>query len=231
MVSICKITKFAFEVMFLLHTFACVGQNVYNSKTVYYNMDTSRCADKAVRLCEGDKSHTSVGNSDSIGKHCKYKKSMVLPIVTVNDVKVTHVIDSCLTNAAKSDYLKFPDSSGYFIELLIFEKPDDSSMLEMIITPISNYYMSWTLANDINDVLYEWYGYREKNLQSCFFSNGILCVIASFGNVDYERAACLFPHTQSTIQLELFEPAVMKITTHGNTKSEYYYFKVCGSAN
>jgi len=215
--------------MAFFHTFECVGQNIYNSKSIYYNMDTLRCVENVALFRERNKTQNHAGNTDSIREwmYCTFKKNIDLPIVTVNNVEIIHIIDSCIIDAGESNYLKFPDSSGYFVELLIFEKSDDSSMSEMTITPISNYYMGWSLAHERNDVLYEWYGYREKNLRGCFFLNDILCVIATYANVDYKRASCLFSNTQSTIRLALFIPISLMVSLDNTWSKCEYQFENC----
>lgn len=221
-----KIIRIIIGGIVFLHAFECIGQNIYNSKTIYYNMDTLRCVDNVAQFSERNKTQNHAGNPDSISKwmYCEFKKNIDLPIVTVNDTEIIHLIDSCIIDAGKSNYLMFPDSSGYFVQLLIYEKSDDSLSLSMSITPISNYYMARTLADDRNDVLYEWYGYREKNLQGCFFLNNILCVIATYANLDYKRASCLFSHTQSTIRLALYDPIALFVSIKDTWSKCYYYF-------
>lgn len=192
-------------VMAFSRSFGCIGQNVYKSNIVYYNMDTARCVDYDARFWEGGKFNTYAGNPDSINLYCVLKKNLELPIVTINDDKIKSILDSCLTDAPKCNYLKFPDTSGYYVEILIGEKSNDSSMLDLSITPYSNYYMATSLGK--HEFFYEWFGYYEKNLRGCFFMNDILCVVISLCKMDYgEKASCLFSQTNSTLRLALFSP-------------------------
>lgn len=223
-----KIIRIIIGGIVFLHAFECIGQNIYNSKTIYYNIDTLRCVDNVAQLSERNKTQNHAGYPDSIKwMYFKFKENIDLPIVTVNNIEIIHLIDSCIIDAGKRNYLMFPDSSGYFVELLIFEKSDDSLSLDMSITPISNYYMGWSLAHERNDVLYEWYGHREKNLQGCFFLNNILCVIATYAGLDYKRASCLFSNTQSTIRLALFIPISLMVSLDNTWSKCEYQFENC----
>ncbi len=183
-------------------------------------MDTSRCVNKDTQFREEDRLNH---DSDS----CIFEKNIDIPVVTVNDDNIIHLIDSCLNDSYKCDYLLFPDSSGFFVELLIFDKTEDSLTLGLSITPISNYYMADILADWRNEVVYEWYGRNFKDVQGCFLYKGIVCVVTSFGSVDYDRASCLFSGTHSTIRIALFSPIVKKIT-QGVRPNYYYYFNECG---
>ena len=228
MESICKIVKATLWCIVFALSFKCLGQNIYNSRTIYYNMDTLRCVDKDVRFWEGDKIIPYAGNPDSSTLYCISKGTIEIPIVRVNDDKITLLIDSCLINATKGSYLQFPDSSGYFVELHIFETKEDSLMMGIVATPYSNYYMADVLLSFRNDTFYEWYGYKEKDLHGCFFRNNILCVISSQGWLDYERIACFFSQTESKITLALFCPLVHAVHDHIQAGS-YCYFRDCNT--
>ena len=223
MESIRKIVKdILFCIVFSL-SFECLGQNIYNSRTIYYNMDTTRCVDWDARLGEDDRTVQYKSSTDA----CVFNGKIEIPIVTVNDDKIIRLIDSCLAEATKADYLRFPDSTGYFVELQIFEKKTDSSILGMTVTPYTNYYMAWVLINPWNDAYYEWYGYKEKDLHCCFFRNNILCVVSCQGWLDYERAACLFSQTDSKIRLEIFSPVETKVSIlpHDSLCFRHYFYK------
>jgi len=209
--------------MIISHSFGCVGQNVYNSGTIYYNMDTLRCVDKDVRFWDGDKLNPKAGNPDSIGLYCTTRIKIDVPVVTATDDNLNLWLDSCLVDASKSDYLQFPDSSGYFVELLLFDKKEDSSYLGISATPYSNYYMGMILPGWQDEVVYEFYGHPEKVLHGCFFINDILFVVTSYWGMDYGKAACLFPPSQSSLQLVLFTPVVIKITNSAQSSHEYFF--------
>jgi hypothetical protein len=180
---------------------------------------------KDVRFWEGDKLKPHSGNPDSAGLYCTFKKHIDIPIVTVNDDSIIHLIDSCLIDAKRRKYLQFPDSFGYFVELVFYP---DSLMSILAITTISNYYMAEILSSDRNEVFQEWYGCNEKNIQGAFYLNNILCVIASYGLFDYGRASCLFSQTQSNIRIALFSP--IKMIVLDDTLSSFdYYFPNCAS--
>ena len=217
---------------FFIHSFECIGQNVYTSKAIYYNMDTTRCVENTAGFLEGDKKKSLSGNSDSAGSYCVFKRNINLPIVTVNDDNIIQLLDTCIFNAIKDDHLQFPDSSGFFVELLLFEKNDDSLSFGVQATPISNYYMAEILSSWRNDVIYEWYGNEEKELQGCFFLNDILCVVTNYAWFNYERASCLFSITHSTLRLSLFSPI---ITIVSGKRRDWYkcecYFIDCGSSH
>lgn len=189
-------------------------------------MDTVRCVNNDVRFWEGNELMPYSGNPDSAGLYCIFKKAIDIPIVTVNNESIIYLIDSCLIDAVRSNYLQFPDSSGYFIELLFSEKKGDSLVSVMSITPVSNYYMAEILSSDRNEMLYEWYSCNEKNLQGVFFLNNILCVITSYGCFDYERVSCLFSQTQSTIKLALFSPIRM-IVSNNIWSHSYHHIYNC----
>ena len=226
MESICKIVIIILFGFFFTHAIECVGQNIYDSKTIYYNMDTLRCVDNDIRLVEGNKLISNSDNLDSAWLYCTLNTHIDIPIVTINDNNLIHILDSCLFEASKWNYLQFPDSSGFFVELLIFDKTDDSLKLGLSINPISNYYMTETLLSFRNEAYNEWYGYNEKNIQGCFFLDNILFVIISFGWVDYDRASCLFPQTSSTIRLSLYSP-IRSLLRHDIWFKEYYFFQKC----
>lgn len=226
MESIRKIVISFLGVIALSHSVGCVGQNIYNSNSVYYNWDTLLCVDEKVSPKKDDEHKPYSGSSDSIRyyySHCKFNKTIDLPIVTVTDENIINKIDSCLIDAYQSDYLLFPDSSGYFIELYIYE-PDDSLSLGMSITPFSNYYMAEILSDWRNDVVNEWFGRNYKDLHACFYKNGILCIVTSSGRINYKRASCLFPNTQSSIKLVLFSPIIGIVNGSHVTQLKYYYF-------
>lgn len=228
MVSACKIIiKIIILGIVFTHSMECTGQNTYKS-SIYYNMDTVRCVDKDVRFWEGGMLKFYEGNPDSTGLYCTFKKNIEIPVVAINDDNVVHIIDSCIIDATKNDFFQFPDSSGFFIELHIFEVPEDSLMLGLAVAPYPNYYMAEVLSNYRNEVFYEWYGYKEKELHGCFFINNILCVISSQGWVDYTRASCLFPSTESRMTLALFSPIRMIVSNNTWSKC-YYYFSNCDS--
>lgn len=209
-------------------SFGCIGQNIYDSRTIYYNMDTLQCVDKDSRFWEGDELNIHAGNPDSSGLYCVFSKDIDVPFVTVTDDSIIRLLDSCLIHATKNDYLQFPDSSGYFIELHIFEPKEDSLRLGVVATPHPNYYMAEILSGFRNDLYYEWYGYREKDLQGCFFVNNILCVISSPGWMDYKKASWLFPQTESTITLKLFSPIICLVKDDPPQRGFYYYFNIGG---
>ena len=191
-------------------------------------MDTIQCVDKDVRFWEGNKLKPYAGNPDSSELYCTFKRNIDIPVVTINDDNIVHLIDSCIIDATKNNYLQFLDSSGYFVELHIFEVAEDSLMLGIAAAPYPNYYMAEILSGYRNDLFYEWFGYKEKELQGCFFMNNILCVISSQGWVDYKGASCLFSQTESTITLALFSP-IRVIVPNNNWSKFYYYFSNCNS--
>lgn len=223
--SFCKIIRISILGIFLITDIGCLGQNIYASSDIYYNMDTARCVDNEVRFWEWRESHPHSGKSDSAYMYCTFKKYIDIPIVTVNDDSIIHLIDSCLIDAKRRQYLQFPDSFGCFVELVFYP---DSLMNILAITTISNYYMAEILSSDRNEVFQEWYGCNEKNIQGAFYLNNILCVIASYGLFDYGRASCLFSQTQSNIKIALFSPIKMMVL--GDTLSSFdYYFPNCDS--
>lgn len=226
MESFCKIAIILLFGLFFTNTIECVGQNIYNSKTSYYNMDTTLCVDSDSRFGDGDKLISNAGNPDSSWMYCVFKKNIEIPIVTINDSNLIHLLDSILFEASKLNYLQFPDSSGYFVELRIFDKTGDTSKMGLSINPISNYYMAKILSGLFDDVLYEWCGYNEKNAQGCFFLDNILFVINSYGWVDYDKASCLFTKTDSTCRLSLYSPIITIIKKDIWFKEEYF-FQVC----
>lgn len=212
--------------MVLSHSLGCMGQNVYNSSTVYYNMDTLRCVDNNVQFWE----RFNAGNIDSAGWYCTFKKYIDLPVLKVNDDFIFHLIDSSLNEVPEWDDLQFPDSSGYYIEISIYEKRDDSSMLVLSVSPSSNYYMSNFVINPHEEVVYEWFGIRLHNFEGCFYYNNILCIVESDGRLDYEnKASCLFANTQSSIRIELYSP-VLQIVQEGSYVAPRfwdYFFHKC----
>ena len=231
---VCKIIRKSIWVIVLLYSLGCMGQNIYNSETIYYHIDTTQCVDKDARFWKGDTLNKYAGSRDSIGLYFTFKEYDDVPIVTVNDENIIRLIDTCIINALKTNYLQFPDSSGYFVELLIFDKKDDSLTLGIKALPISNYYMGEVLTNwRRNDIMYEWYGRKSKYLRGCFFWNNILCVVDSWGYIDYERASCLFTPTHSTIRLALYYTLIYKLdTTSSWTKfNRYYFFPNCSHDN
>ena len=226
MESFCKIAKILLWGFFFTNTIECVGQNTYNYKIKYYNMDTLRCAESDSRLGDGDNRISNSGNSDSSWLYCIFKKNIDIPIVTVNDVNLIHLLDSFLFEASKWNYLQFPDSSGYFVELCIYDIIGDTSKMGLSITPINNYYMAEILSGFRDDAYNEWFGYNEKNIQGCFFMNNILFVINSYGWVAYDRASCLFTKTDSTFRLSLYSP-ITTIRTNDIWFKEEFFFQVC----
>lgn len=225
MESICKIIRTCLWGILFSNSFGCLGQNIYSSSDIYYNMDTARCVDNEVRFWEWRESHPHSGNSDSAYMYCTFKKYIDIPIVTVNDDNIIHLIDSCLIDAKRRKYLQFPGSFGCFVELVFYP---DSLMSILAITTISNYYMAEMLSSDRNEVFQEWYGCNEKNIQGAFYLNNILCVITSYGLFDYGRASCLFSQTQSSIRIALFSP--IKMIVLDDTLSSFdYYFPNCDS--
>lgn len=222
MVSICKIVKNVFGGIVVSLSLQCTGQNIYNSRTVYYNMDTTRCIDNDTRFWEWGEINPNSGNPDSSGLYCTEKETVTVPFVTVNDDKIVRLIDSCQVDAAKSDCLLFPDTSGYFVELHFFENTDDTLSLGMVITPYSNYYMADILSSFRNDVFWKWYGHKEKELFGCFFQNNILCVITYQGWLDKDRFSRLFSTTESKIKLVLFSPIVVKVSSQIQSKCYYW---------
>lgn len=182
-------------------------------------MDTTRCVDRDIRFWKGDKTNTDSCGIDSSSLCCILKEKIEVPIVILNDEKVYHLLDSCLTDTALMNHTQFPDSSGYFVELFVFEMYD-SLKLGLKVRPYSNYYMADVLSNFRNDVYYEWYGYKAKELWGCFFLNNVLCVISSQGWVDKKRASCLFSLTESALMLALFSPIITKVSKH--IQSTYY---------
>ena len=222
--SFCKIIRISILGIFLIIDIGCLGQNIYASD-IYYNMDTARCVDNEVQFWEWRRSHPHSGSSDNAYMYCTFKKYIDIPIVTVNEDSIIHLIDSCLIDAKRRQYLQFPDSFGCFVELVFYP---DSLMNILAITTISNYYMAEILSSDRNEVFQEWYGCNEKNIQGAFYLNNILCVIASYGLFDYGRASCLFSQTQSNIRIALFSPIKMMVL--GDTLSSFdYYFPNCDS--
>jgi len=227
MASICKIVKNVFEGIVVSLSLQCAGQNIYNSGTVYYNMDTIRCIDNDTRFWEGGKINPHSGNPDSSSLYCTAKETVTVPFVTVNDENIVRMVDSCQFDAAKNDYLLFPDSSGYFVELYLFERTDDALPLGLAIKPYSNYYMADILSGFRNDVFCEWYGHKEKELLGCFFQNNILCVITYQGWLDSNRVSCLFFQIESTLTLALFSPIVTEVSLATMPDYYYYYFHDC----
>lgn len=224
MVSFRRIIRTSILGIFLIIDIGCLGQNIYASD-IYYNMDTARCVDNEVQFWESRRSHPHSGSSDNAYMYCTFKKYIDIPIVTVNEDSIIHLIDSCLIDAKRRQYLQFPDSSGCFVELVFYP---DSLMNILAITTISNYYMAEILSSDRNEVFQEWYGCNEKNIQGAFYLNNILCVIASYGLFDYGRASCLFSQTQSNIRIALFSPIKMMVLD--DTLSSFdYYFPNCDS--
>lgn len=220
-----KIIRTSILGFFLIIEIEGLGQNIYASSDIYYNMDTAWCVDNKVRFWEWRESHPHSGNSDNAYMYCTFKKYIDIPIVTVNDDSIIHLIDSCLIDAKRRKYLQFPDSFGCFVELVFYP---DSLMSILAITTISNYYMAEILSSDRNGVFQEWYGCNEKNIQGAFYQNNILCVIASYGLFDYGRASCLFSQTQSNIRIALFSP--IKMIVLDDTWSSFdYYFPNCDS--
>lgn len=230
MVSICKIKRFILWGMFFTHSFGCVGQNVYNSKTIYYNRDTIWCVDKDDRIREGDKTKFLLDNYEKPYLYCEFKKNIDIPIVTVNDDNIIHLIDSCINTALRSNDLQYPDSSGFFVELLIYDKRNDSLTLGIEATSYRNYIMANVLKIDLNDILNEWFGYNAKDVHGCFFRNDILCIVTSLGNTDYKRASCHFSDTQDSLRLVLFSPIIWAIPEKQSDYYQYYYyFNECNS--
>lgn len=233
MVEVCKIIRNIILCgMFFFQTFSSMGQSVYSSRTVYYNMDTSHCVDRDARFWEGCHLKRLAGNPDSAGLYCKFKENLDLPIVTVNDEKINRILDDCMLNASKSNDLQFPDSSGYFVELFVYDEANDS--LQMAIKPFTNYCMSEMLLPSANDACCEWYGYNAKEVQACFFRNDILCVVTSLGRLDYEKVSCLFSSTSYTLRIVLFEPIIFLMKNPGYDYQDYdefyYCFPDCGSS-
>lgn len=227
MVSFRKITRVVLGHLFLFHSLCCMGQNVYNSGTIYYNMDTMRCVDKDIRFWDGDILKPYSGDKDSTSLYCVLREKIEVPIVIFNNDNINHLLDSCFFDTTMRVSLQYPDSSGYFIELYIFENQEDTSMLGLAIRPCSNYYMAELLSDFFrNDVYYEWYGYKAKELLGCFYWNNILCVISSQGWIDSKRVCCLFSHTKSTITLALFSPIVFRVSKY-TPPTYYYYFHNC----
>ena len=112
------------------------------------------------------------------------------------------------------------------MELRIFDKTGDSLKLGLSINPIHNYYMAEILSGFRDNAYDEWFGHNEKNLQGCFFLKNILFVIISYGWVEYDRASCLFPKTDSTIRISLYSP-IRKIITTDIWFKEDYFFQEC----
>ena len=229
MVHICKIIRTILWGMILSHPFGCIGQNVYNSRTIYYNMDTMQCVDKDARFWGGDSLNIHAGNPDSTGLYCVLADNIEVPLVTVNDDNIIHLLDSCLIDATKDIFLQFPDSSGYFVELEIINVVEDSLKLKIAITLHPNYYMAEILSRDLNEIVYELKGFKLWELHGCFFRNDILCVIVTRGGMDYKRASCLFSQTESTIMLAIYSPFIWLVTDEYPVHGSYdYYFKDCG---
>ena len=223
--EICKMIKASIVSIFLFSTFECLGQNIYGSYDIYYNMDTTWCVNNDAGTWEGSELKPHSGNPDSTGLYCIFKEYIDIPIVTVNDDSIIHLIDSCIIDAKRRKYLQFPGSFGYFVELVFYP---DSLMSILAITTISNYYMADVLSSDRNEVFQEWYGCNEKNIQGAFYLNNILCVIASYGLFDYGRASCLFSQTQSNIRIALLSP--IKMIVLDDTLSSFgCYFPNCDS--
>lgn len=220
MESIRKIIKTMIGGILLFYAFESIGQNIYDFPTIYYNTDTNRC------VMNRDENSLV---KDSNGLYVKFFASVEIPILEVNDSRLVKMIDSCV-DAAKG-YLQYPDSSGYFVELILYERHDDSTALEFSIRPFSNYYMGYEILSDWDEAYYEWYGHGFKDLQGGFFLNNILCIVASAHWVDYERASFLFSPTQETIKLMMYRPTVtlidpdqVRIVVNGK-----YYFDECKS--
>lgn len=226
MESIRKIMMSILLGLIFMHSLDCTGQNIYGSETIYYNMDTLRCIDNDSRFWEGDKLISDSGNPDSATLYCTFKKNIDIPIVTVNDYNLVRILDTCLYEVSKYDYLHFPDSSGYFVEIRVFDRQGDSSKFGLSINPIPNYYMADILSSFRDDAYNEWFGYNEKNVQGCFFLKNILYVITSYGWVDYNRASCLFSQTESTIKLSLYSP-IRRIVTNERWNNYSYFFHNC----
>lgn len=219
MESICKIIKTILGGIMALLTFECLGQNIYDSPTVYYNTDTTRC------VKDRDESTLS---KDSSGLYCEFFASVEMPILKVEDEQLINMIDSCVD--AAMGYLQYPDSSGYFVELNLFHN-DDSSVIEFVIRPYSNYYMGFQVVSEWDETFFEWYGHGYKDLQGGFFWNNILCVVASYHWVDFKRASCLFSPTQDVLKLKLYRPTEILIDLDPERISVKgdYYFDECDS--
>lgn len=142
MESICKIIKTILGGIMALLTFECLGQNIYDSPTVYYNTDTTRC------VKDRDESTLS---KDSSGLYCEFFASVEMPILKVEDEQLINMIDSCVD--AAMGYLQYPDSSGYFVELNLFHN-DDSSVIEFVIRPYSNYYMGFQVVSEWDETFF-----------------------------------------------------------------------------
>lgn len=208
-------------------SFVCFGQNIYDSRTTYYNMDTIRCVDRDIRFWEDDKITSYSGNPDSTSLYCIFKEKIEIPIVTVNDDNIFQIIDSCLIDATESNYLQFPDTSGCFVNIYISKTKADHSRVCMSVTPFSNYYMAEVLLGYRENTFYDWYGYKERVLHGCFFRDDILCVITSSGRLNNNIASCLFLKTESKMTLMLFSPIVTAVTDQ--TESVFYYYHDCNT--
>lgn len=218
MESIRKIIKIMFLGIMVICAFEGVGQNIYEFPTLYYNMDTNRCVK--------DRDESTLAK-DSIGLYCEFWASVEMPILNVEDKQLINMIDSCV-DAAKG-YLQYPDSSGYFVELILFERYDDPNVIGFAVRPISNYYMGILIVDDLDAACYEWFGYGNKDLHGGFYWNNVLCVVASSFRVDFMRASCLFSPTQDTMKLKLYRPTRCFID-HDQERISVtgeYYFDEC----
>lgn len=214
-------------VIFLFAISKSVGifcQNIYDSRTIYYNMDTLLCVDKTVRPTDGDTLMTLSGKPVCNWRCCRLEETITLPVLEVLDSNMLPFIETCIAENS-NDALQFPDSSGFFVLLHLSDRFVDSSKSCMGVHPFSNYDMGSILADD--KVIHEFIGHRSRELHGCFYLGDILCVVTSFHEEDFKMASCLFSNIDSEITLMLYSPIVAMVSLKNVLHGGDYYYTTC----
>lgn len=185
------------------------GQNYYNSRDVYYNMDT------VGSIIQG-KEYLDTVDMNFDGEHFsdpKYNRTLLmesisLPIIEILDTSITQAIGSHISEALNAPHLMFPDTSGIFVVVSFSQnKQEDKTKLDAYITAYSNYYLYNASRSPWDDALYEWYGYSAYTNVGCFFYDDVLCIVRLCNPMgpNSSRIQCRYRETAEKMTLNIYK--------------------------
>ena len=217
MENICKLKQLLTLILILLTETPAISQNYYPDCAEYYNMDTTNSKLEARNFFEGYTVFDTIPISVIPDKlYNVYKMSLSIPLLSVKENDLLCILKSVLQKSFSDMFFLAPstsgdyDTSGYFVDILIQNKSQDS--FDVQVSPHLNYYMYNLLSGAQRSGV---------NLAGCFYYDSLLCIVHSW-HVDPRNLNCYWDITDSYQRINIYQKEFERLIF----KDSVYYFHI-----
>lgn len=193
------------------------SQNYYSNSKIYYNMDTTNCIPEARDFFAGWNVLDSLPVLTVEKLYNVYKTTLSIPLLEIKNMQLYQMIEESLKESLIDGTILSPDTSGYFVYLIV-ESDTLNSQYKVRVSPTSNYYMYDMLAKPQQHYLY--------NTMGCFYYDSILCVMQSCCSGEKFDENCLWEETGVDQQIRIYQQELEFAMEYYGPVS-YFHVKPC----